>query len=278
VPVIIKHKITISQIYCNTVVSASKIPGLDYTVNPYLGCWHGCVYCYARYMTKFSKSKCQWGEFVDVKINAPEMLKRELFGLKKGLVSLSTVTDPYQAPERKYRLTRRILEELAAYNFSVSILTKSNLILRDIDILKKFERNNLEVGFSITTLDEEVRRHFEPNAPSIKDRINALKQLSEQGIKTWVFIAPILPYISENTIRDLLNEIRHSADYIMLDRLNIKSGNWYGIVKVLKKNYPFLYEKWKEILFSKDNKRRYYHDLYSRIAGYCEEKNIFIHM
>ena len=111
-------------------------------------------------MTKFSKSKCQWGEFVDVKINAPEMLKRELFGLKKGLVSLSTVTDPYQAPERKYRLTRRILEELAAYNFSVSILTKSNLILRDIDILKKFERNNLEVGFSITTLDEEVRRHF----------------------------------------------------------------------------------------------------------------------
>ena len=93
-PADIKHRINISEIYCNTIVSASKIPGLDYTVNPYLGCWHGCVYCYARYMTKFSKSKYQWGEFVDIKINAPEILKRNLFGLKKGLVSLSTVTDP----------------------------------------------------------------------------------------------------------------------------------------------------------------------------------------
>jgi len=274
VSVDLKHNINISEIYCNSLVSASKITGLDYTVNPYLGCWHGCVYCYARYMTKFSKSKCQWGEFVDVKINAAEILKRDLFGLKKGLVSLSTVTDPYQAPERKYMLTRRILENLAASNFSVSILTKSNLILRDIDILKKFDRKNLEVGFSITTLNEDLRRHFEPNAPSIRDRINALKQLSDQGIKTWVFIAPILPLLSENTIPGLLDEIKHSADYIMPDKLNIKSGNWYGIVKVLKRYYPLLYEKWREVLFSKENKRRYYQDLYSRIAGYCEEKKI----
>ena len=201
-------------------------------------------------------------------------MKRDLFGLKKGLVSLSTVTDPYQSPERKYRLTRRILEDLAAGNFPVSILTKSNLILRDIDILKKFNRKNLEVGFSITTLDEDVKRHFEPNSPSIKDRINALKQLSDQGIRTWVFIAPILPFLSENTISGLLDEIRYSVDYIMLDKLNIKSGNWYGIGKVLKSIYPFLYQKWKEILFSKDNKRRYYQDLYNKIAVYCEEKNI----
>jgi DNA repair photolyase len=112
------------------------------------------------------------------------------------------------------------------------------------------------------------------NAPAIKDRINALKQLSDQGIKTWVFIAPVLPFLSENTMPGLLDKIRYSADYIMLDKLNIKSGNWYGIVKVLRRNYPFLYEKWKEILFSKDNKHRYYQDLYSRIAGYCEEKNV----
>lgn len=225
-------------------------------------------------MTKFSKNKYQWGRFVDVKINAPEMLRRELFGLKKGLVSLSTVTDPYQAPERKYQLTRRILEELAAGNFSVSILTKSDLVLRDIDILKKFERNNLEVGFSITTLDEDVRRHFEPNAPAVMDRISALKQLSEQGIKTWVFIAPILPLLSENTIPDLINEIQHYVDYIIPDKLNIKSGNWDGIVKVLKRNYPYLYQKWKELLFSRDNKRKYYRDLYSKIAIYCKDKNI----
>jgi DNA repair photolyase len=227
-------------------------------------------------MTKFSKSKYQWGEFVDIKINAPEILKRDLFGLKKGLVSLSTVTDPYQVPERKYQLTRRILDELAVNNFSVSILTKSNLILRDIDILKKFDRNNLEVGFSITTLDEDVRRHFEPNAPPVRDRVNALKQLSEQGIRTWVFIAPVLPLLSENTIPDLLNEIRHHAGYIMTDKLNIKSGNWSGIVKVLNRSYPILYNKWREILFSKDNKRLYYRDLYSRIAIYCWEKNIVL--
>ncbi len=270
----LKHKINISEIYCNSVVSASKIPGLDYTVNPYLGCWHGCVYCYARYMTKFSKRSFQWGEFVDVKINAAEILKREIFGLKKGLISLSTVTDPYQAPERKYRLTRRILEDLAESNFSVSILTKSNLILRDIDILKKFNRENLEVGFSITTADENIGKHFEPNAPSVKERINALKQLSEEGIKTWVFIAPVLPYLSENRLSDLLDEIRHTAGYIMLDKLNIKSGNWYGIAKVLTQHYSFLYKKWKDILFSKDNKRRYYQDLYSKIAGYCKKNSI----
>jgi DNA repair photolyase len=274
----LKYKINISEIYCNSLVSASKIVGLDYTVNPYLGCWHGCVYCYARYMTRFSKSKYQWGEFVDVKINAPEILKRDMFGLKKGLVSLSTVTDPYQEPERKYRLTRRILEDLAASNFSVSILTKSNLILRDIDILKKFNRKNLEVGFSIVTIDENIRKHFEPRAPSIKDRINALKQLSGEGINTWVFIAPVLPYLSEITMSGLLDEIKHSVDYVMADTLNIKSGNWYGIVKVLKRHYPSLYQKWKEVLFSKDNKRRYYQDLYSKIAGYCKEKSIIMQM
>ncbi|UCH15695.1 MAG: hypothetical protein JSV22_06945, partial [Bacteroidales bacterium] len=154
------------------------------------------------------------------------------------------------------------------------ILTKSNLVLRDIDILRKFNRKNLEVGFSIITADENIRKHFEPNAPSIKERINALKQLSEEGIKTWVFIAPVLPYLSENSILNFLDEIRHSAGYIMMDKLNIKSGNWYGIVKVLKKYYPSLYQKWKDVLFSKENKRRYYQDLFSKVAIYCKENNI----
>ena len=268
------RQIPVREIYCNSLISPSKIPGLDYTINPYLGCLHGCVYCYARFMTRYSKCKLQWGEFVDAKINAHEILQRDMFGLKKGVISLSTVTDPYQEPERKYSITRRILEYLAETGFTVSILTKSDLVFRDMDTLKKYNRNNLEVGFSIASLDENLRKHFEPGAPSIRNRINALKQLYSEGVKTWVFIAPVLPGLSDKTIPDLMDEIKDSVDYIMVDRLNIKSGNWYGIEKVLKRNYPHLFQKWKEILFSRENKRQYYQDLFGTIAGYCREKNI----
>lgn len=225
-------------------------------------------------MTKFTKRKLQWGRFVDVKINAPEILQRDIFGLNKGTISLSTVTDPYQDPEKKYKITRRIMEYLAETDFSVSILTKSGLILRDIDILKKFKKNNLEVGFSITTLDDNLRRHFEPGAPSVNERINALRKLHNQGIKTWVFIAPLLPDLSGKTIPALLEEIKHSVDYLMVDRLNIKSGNWYGIEKVLRKYHPDLISKWRDILFSRENKRKYFQNLYRYIAGCCNETNI----
>ena len=148
----------ITEIECKSILNRSRIPGIDYTINPYTGCIHGCVYCYARFMTRYTKHHLPWGQFCHVKINAPEILKKQLGKSKKGLASLSTVTDPYQSLERKYRLTREVLSQLLEREFPVSILTKSDLVLRDLDILRQFERNECEVGFSIATMEEEVRR------------------------------------------------------------------------------------------------------------------------
>jgi len=215
-----------------------------------------------------------WGRFCDVKINAPAVLKKQTTKLKRGLVSLSTVTDPYQAIEKKYGITRRILGQLEEHKFPVSILTKSNLVLRDIDIVKRFDEADCEVGFSIATLNENVRKHFEPNAPPIARRIQALKELHEEGIRTWVFLAPVLPYLTKQSLFDLLNAVKDTIDYILVDTLNLKCGNWRTISKVLMEQYPTLLLKWKEVLFSKDNRILYYKSIYRFIMEFCTSNNI----
>ena len=265
---------TIHEVECRSIMNRSRIPGIDYTINPYTGCQHGCVYCYARFMTKFAKHPAEWERFVDVKTNAAEVLRKQLARSSRGLVSLSTVTDPYQPAERKYGLTRTILTQLAEHGFHVSVLTKSDLVLRDVDVLKRFHRKDCEVGFSIATLDEDVRRHFEPNAPPVTRRIQALKTLHGQGIRTWVFIAPVLLNITRDTLVDLLNEIRGAFDYLLVDKLNIKCGNWQTISKVLTIHYPHLLPTWKETLFSKEQKMRAYQDICRTILEFCDKNRL----
>ena len=139
----------LTEVRCRSILNRSRIPGIDYTVNPYLGCAHGCVYCYARFMVKFASLPAAWGGFVEVKTNAAEVLRKQIARSPGGLVSLSTVTDPYQSVEKKYGITREILIELADRGFPVSVLTKSDLVLRDADVLRRFPREDVEVGFSI---------------------------------------------------------------------------------------------------------------------------------
>lgn len=151
----------IREIKSKTILSKSGVH--DYSLNPYRGCEHGCRYCYAIYMRRFTGHRERWGEFVDVKINAPELLKAEIKKKKIGTVWISGVCDPYQSVERRYRLTRRCLEILIEHDWPVTIQTKSPLILRDIDIL--IGAKGLEVGFTITTADEKIKMIFEPHAP-----------------------------------------------------------------------------------------------------------------
>ena len=128
----------LNEIKAKNILSKSGLPGVDFAINPYVGCLHSCVYCYARFIKKFTKHKEPWGEFCDIRINAPELLKKEVGKIpSNSSIFISSVTDPYQPLEKKYQLTRKILEILAGYNFKVSILTKSNLVLRDLDILKR---------------------------------------------------------------------------------------------------------------------------------------------
>lgn len=269
-----KQKFHISEIECKSILNRSKIPDLDYAINPYTGCMHGCVYCYAKFMARYTKHGHAWGRFTDVKINAVDVLKKQLARHPEGIVSLSTVTDPYQAVEKKYELTRRILKELADSNLEVSILTRSDLVVRDMDILTLFPREQCETGFSMATMDDEIRKKMEPAAPSIARRIEALRQLYENGIRTWVFLAPVMPVFTEATLFQLLESIASSVDYILVDSLNMKSGNWSGIKSVLKRYYPDILPLWESLLFNPAERRAFYQRIYGDIAEFCHKNNV----
>ena len=201
----------VREIAAKSILSRSQV--FDYALNPYVGCSHGCRYCYAAFMRRFTGHREPWGRFVDVKVNAPELLAREIGRKQRGRVWVSGVCDPYQAAEKKYRLTRRCLEVLLQHRWPVTVQTKSSLVLRDIDVLKRFD--DIEVGFSVTTADEKIRKLFEPGASSITERIRALDALHAAGIRTYAMIAPILP-----GAEGLIEELPGKVDHILIDRLN----------------------------------------------------------
>jgi DNA repair photolyase len=211
----------IKEIQARSVLSKTGIPGMKYCINPYSGCAHACIYCYATFMKKFTGHLEPWGSFVDVKINAPEVLRKQLKKAATGEIILSSVTDPYQPVEAKYMITRKCLEALLPHKFPVDILTKSPLVLRDIDIISKLK--NAEVGLTITTDDDNIRKIFEPCAPPVHERIETLKNLHKAGIKTYVFIGPVLPMNPDS----LAEKIKPFANNIIIDRMNyINKVKW----------------------------------------------------
>jgi DNA repair photolyase len=222
----------IKEIQSKTILSASKV--YPYVINPYVGCQHNCSYCYAHFMKRFTGHKEPWGQFVDIKLNAPELLQLEITRKKPARVWISGVCDPYQPLEAKYKLTRQCLEILANNDWPVTVQTRSHLVLRDIDILKTGKY--FEVGLSITTADDGIRKLFEPSAPPIKERVRALDELHQAGIRTYVMIAPILPHAEH-----LAEILADKVDYVMLDRMNYHYGDWvyrkYGLEDFLTDDY-----------------------------------------
>jgi DNA repair photolyase len=222
----------IQEIHPKSILSASKI--YPYVINPYVGCQHNCSYCYAKFMKRFTGHKEPWGQFVDVKVTAPELLAKEVLHKKKDRVWVSGVCDPYQPLEGKYRLTRGCLEILAEQGWPVTIQTRSALILRDLDILKRGP--HFEAGFSITTADDSIRKIFEPTAPPIQQRLRALEELHKAGIRTFVMIAPMLP--GAEGLADLL---AGKVDRVRLDRMNYHYADWvyrqHGLEQYLTDEY-----------------------------------------
>ena len=207
----------IREIEAKSILNKSKI--FDYCINPYTGCQVNCRYCYARlFMRRYSGHKEPWGEFVDAKINAPEVLKKQLERAKKGTVWVSSVCDPYQPLEAEYGLTRRCLEELTKSRFPVNIQTKSTLVLRDLDLFRKIEQ--IEVGFTITTNDEAIAKLFEPGAAPVNERLKALERIHSSGIKTYAFIGPLLPGNPEKLVADLSGLVNK----VFIDRMNYLSS------------------------------------------------------
>ncbi|HDH01057.1 MAG TPA: radical SAM protein [Nitrospirae bacterium] len=221
----------VNETAVKTILSKSGIPGRKRCINPYVGCSHACRYCYATFMKRFTGHIEPWGSFVDIRVNAPEVLRRQLKRAEKGGIIVSSVTDPYQPVEAKYEITKKCLEVVALFKFPVDILTKSPLVLRDINIISGLK--DARAGLTITTDDDKVRKIFEPGAPSILSRIGALKKLHEAGIPTYVFIGPVLPMDPERLAR----EIRPYADSVIIDRMN-----YAGKTKWLYKKYNI--EKW----------------------------------
>jgi len=231
----------LQEITCKNALVKSRIQGVDYCLNPYTGCEHNCAYCYAIFMKRFSDHNEEWGTFVDVKVNFLERLEKEVIKVKSGVVMLSSVTDPYQPLEEKYKLTRGALEILAKYDFSVQIQTKSDLVLRDLDILKRMK--DCEVGFTITCLNAEVQKKFEPVASSVERRFEALKKLKEENINTFIFFGPVLPYFSDtDESLSLFFEKATEAKvkYIYIDKMNYTPSIWERLRKFLNLNFPEL--------------------------------------
>jgi DNA repair photolyase len=218
----------VKEILAKTILSRSKI--YPYVVNPYTGCQHGCSYCYARFMKRVTGHKEPWGGFVDVKINAADLLRAEIRKKKRARVWLSGVCDPYQPLEKEYRLTRQCLEILAQQDWPVIIQTRSPLVLRDMDII--LTARDVEVGLSVTTADDSIRKLFEPDAPSIPDRIQALEELHNAGIRTYAMIAPVLP-----GAEGLAGLLKGKVDYVLVDRMNYHYADWvyrkYGLADKL---------------------------------------------
>lgn len=201
----------VREIRSKSVLSKSQVS--DYTVNTYVGCAHACTYCYAKFMKRFTGHKEAWGDFVDVKANAPRLLVAEIARKKPGKVWVSGVCDPYQPIEKRYGLTRECLEVLCEHGWPVTIQTKSPLVLRDLDLLKKFRE--IEVVLTITTADDRVRRMFEPFAPPVAERLEALAVLSRASIETCAMIAPLLP-----GAEDLPQALSGKVDHVLVDRMN----------------------------------------------------------
>jgi DNA repair photolyase len=207
----------VQEVRAKSILSRSKI--YRYVVNPYTGCQHGCSYCYARFMKRVTGHREPWGDFVDVKVNAPELLRNEIRRKSKGRVWISGVCDPYQPLEEQYRLTRQCLAILVGNNWPVIIQPRSPLVLRDLDIIR--EAGDIEVGLSITTADDDIRKLFEPHAPPIPDRIQALDELHRAGIRTYAMIAPVLP-----GAEGLAGLLTGKVDYVLIDRMNYHYADW----------------------------------------------------
>lgn len=255
----------VKEITAKSVLSKTtlKDADFDYSINPYYGCRFGCVYCYASFMGRFvGKNISDWGTYVFAKINAPELLAKEIKSLpykgKGKVIWFSSVTDPYQGLEAKYELTRKCLQVLADYDFAgtVTILTKSDLVLRDMDIFKKFK--NFDVGLTITSTDDKISRFFEKMAPPVSDRLKALKTLNDAGFKTYAFFGPLLPNIltDEKELDKLFKSVADTgtkeiyAEY--LNSSNYLIGRLREEIKDLDTELIKLFEKSKNKEFRKE--------------------------
>ena len=261
-------------------VSPSKLG--DYVINPYVGCPHACRYCYASFMKRFTNHEEPWGEFLDVKRCAKPLGAKRLEGKS---VFMSSVTDCYNPLEAKYGVTRRILEELAPIECRLSITTKSDLLLRDLDLLEartgmfrratfafdgaEESKRGILVASSINTLDEEFRAEMDSASP-IERRLAMLQTCHEHGIPTVLFMSPIFPYITD--FRAIVERAAPFVDAVWFEHLKLRPGYREDILAWIHARYPQFYRDYLRIY--RDGDLSYWRELGAEAADFCERKGV----
>lgn len=259
------NHIKVKEILTKGYINPSKLPGADYVINPYVGCPHRCIYCYAEFMKRFSSHDEPWGTFTDVKIRSTTSRPVDLRGKN---VLLSSVTDCYNPLEEKYALTRKLLEQLKNSQALLTILTKSALVLRDIDVLKQIP--HATVGFSINSLDDAFRQDTEPGAAPVQARLNALKTLHENGIRTWVHIAPIFPYLSD--WKAVLDAAAPFTDTFSFENLKLRAAALPRVLLYIHRRHPQLLKTYEDIY--KQGGSAYWRALRKEILAYCNQHRL----
>ena len=250
---------------CRTALNRSSIS--DYTLNCYGGCVHGCVYCYARYMERFYPHSEPWGDYVDIKLGILESLRRQLRRLPPGKVFLSSACDGWQPVEAQLGLTRKAAELLLEHGFSLRILTKSDLILRDLPL---FVDRPVKVGVSVSCVDDRLAELWEPRAASPSARFDVVAKAHQMGIKAVVMFAPVLPFLSDSPSQVeavLVKSAEMGASEIWVDAFNLRPKVWESVRRLLRGHFPELEHRYRALVFDEKMYARYRDSLRNRIVA-----------
>ena len=245
-------------------MTKSNLPVADFSVNPYVGCTHACKYCYASFMKRFTNHPEPWGEFIDVK-HWPALKNTKKYAGKEAF--LGSVTDCYQPCEAKYGRTRALLEQLQGSGISISIATKSDLVVRDLDLIKTFP--NARVSWSINTLDEAFRRQMDRGV-SIERRFEAMRQFYDAGVQTTCFISPIFPAITD--VEGIIRRARNCCNLVWLENLNLR-GDYKGrILAWVHEHRPDLDPLYRDIYTRGD--RSYWMQLDMELRAFAQAEGL----
>ncbi|MDR2534587.1 MAG: radical SAM protein [Treponema sp.] len=256
---------TITEYDVKTILTKTRIPAGDYVINPYIGCPHKCIYCYADFMRRFTQHKEKWGDFLEVKrynqrFNIP--------ALRHKKIVFSSVTDAYNPYERTFCVTRGLLRQFMHTEVKIEILTKSDLVLRDRDIFKYIP--NIRIGISLNTLDDSIRKALEPHAPSVNRRLNAIKLLHDEGLDTYIFLSPIFPGITD--FKEILRTCKTYTNQFYFENLNLRGAFRPIVLQYIRDNHKALVSLYDEIY--KYNTIEYWQIMEKEIGVFCREQNI----
>ena len=253
--------VLIRDVEAKEIMTRSSLPVGGYSVNPYVGCTHGCKYCYASFMKRFTGHTEPWGAFLDVK-HWPAI--RDAGRYRGQRVVIGSVTDGYLPQEERFRNTRKLLEQLRGSGAEILICTKSDLVTRDIDLLK--ELGKVTVSWSVNTLDENFRADMD-KAVSIERRLAAMKQVYDAGIRTVCFIAPVFPGITD--FEAIFHRVKDRCDLVWLENLNLRGGFKQDILDYIAEKYPHLVTLYDAIYRKGD--KSYFRGLEQRAQRLAEE-------